>query len=62
MPPTQYSTALKSGKKDIQTRAAAEQSTELPCLDSILEKVEIRGEVPLGLIDILRAEFYAYSG
>ena len=52
MPPTQYSTALKSGKKDIQTRAAAEQSTELPCLDSILEKVEIRGEVPLGLIDI----------
>ena len=52
MPPTQYSAALKSGKKDIQTRAAANLPTELPCLDAILENVEIRGEVPLGLIDI----------
>ena len=52
MPTNHYLTALKAGKKDLQTKAAAGLSTELPALDSILEGVEIRGEVPLGLIDI----------
>ena len=52
MPTNHYLTALKAGKKDLQAKAAAGLSTELPALDSILEGVEIRGEVPLGLIDI----------
>ncbi|MCC8081689.1 MAG: BMP family ABC transporter substrate-binding protein [Lachnospiraceae bacterium] len=52
MPQGEYAAALKAGKKDIQTRAAAGLPTELPALDAILENVEIRGEVPLGLIDI----------
>ncbi|MCD8365267.1 MAG: BMP family ABC transporter substrate-binding protein [Clostridiales bacterium] len=52
MPQGEYAAALKAGKKDIQTRSAAGLPTELPALDTILENVEIRGEVPLGLIDI----------
>lgn len=52
MPQTHYSTALHAGKKEIQARNSAGLSTELPALDSILETESIRGEVPLGLIDI----------
>ncbi len=47
-----YLSALKLGKKEIQARAAADQSVELPALDAILENVQIQGEAPLGLIDI----------
>ncbi|MCC8029597.1 MAG: BMP family ABC transporter substrate-binding protein [Lachnospiraceae bacterium] len=52
MPQGEYAAALKAGKKEIQARAAAGLPTGLPALDDILEHVEIRGEVPLGLIDI----------
>ncbi|MCD8365403.1 MAG: BMP family ABC transporter substrate-binding protein [Clostridiales bacterium] len=47
-----YLAAFKAGKKDIQAKAAQHQPVTLPALDAILENVEIRGEVPLGLIDI----------
>lgn len=52
MPSSHYTSAMKAGKRDLQARIAAGESAELPALDSILENVEIRGEVPLGLIDI----------
>ena len=47
-----YTAALKAGKRDLHLRIAAGKPAGLPALDSILENVEIRGEVPLGLIDI----------
>lgn len=52
MPQAHYASAMKAGKKELQARAALNLPTELPALDAILEKVEIRAEVPLGLIDI----------
>lgn len=52
MPQAHYSIALKTGKKDIQTRESAGLPTELPSLDAILKNESIRGEIPLGLIDI----------
>ncbi|MCD7982133.1 MAG: BMP family ABC transporter substrate-binding protein [Clostridiales bacterium] len=56
MPQAEYAAALKAGKKDIQTRAAAGLPTELPALDALLEGIEIRGETPLGLVDIPTAQ------
>ncbi|MCD8332547.1 MAG: BMP family ABC transporter substrate-binding protein [Clostridiales bacterium] len=47
-----YLAAQKLGRKEMQARAALSQPDTLPALDIILEDVEIRGEVPLGLIDI----------
>lgn len=47
-----YLAAMKAGKKDMQAKSVSEETDLLPALDSILENVEIRGEVPLGLIDI----------
>ncbi len=47
-----YSAAAKAGKKEVQSRLAAGLPAELPDLDSILDGAEIRGEVPLGLMDI----------
>lgn len=48
----EYLSAVKSAKKEMAARQAAGLSTQLPALDTILKDVEIRGEVPLGLIDI----------
>ncbi len=47
-----YEAAVKAGRKDIQSRMAADLPTTLPALDDILEGAEIRGEVPLGLLDV----------
>jgi basic membrane lipoprotein Med (substrate-binding protein (PBP1-ABC) superfamily) len=47
-----YRTALKAGKKDLQTRTTQKLPTELPSLDAILETEDISCEVPLGLLDI----------
>ncbi len=52
MPQATYEEAAKAGKKEIQAREAAGLPTMLPVLDEILSGAEIRGEVPLGLIDI----------
>lgn len=52
MPMDYYRAALKSGKKDLQTRTLQKLPVELPALDTILRNVEISSEVPLGLIDI----------
>lgn len=52
MPQGHYSAALKAGKKELQACASSGRPTELPVLDTILEHVDIRGEVPLGLMDI----------
>ncbi len=52
MPHVEYDAAVKAGKKELQARAAAHQPTSLPALDEILKGVEIRGEVPLGLMDV----------
>ncbi|MCD8217733.1 MAG: BMP family ABC transporter substrate-binding protein [Clostridiales bacterium] len=51
-PQEHYLSALKMGKKDLPSGSSPEQPETLPALDTILENVEIRGEVPLGLIDI----------
>ncbi len=47
-----YDAALKAGRKEVQSLTAAGLSATLPALDNILEGVEIRGEVPLGLMDV----------
>ncbi len=52
MPHEDYLSALKAGKKEIQARLAAGLPTELPALDDILANAQIRGEVPLGLMDV----------
>lgn len=47
-----YRAAQKAGKKDLQTRTSQKLPVEMPALDTILEHVDISGEVPLGLVDI----------
>ncbi len=47
-----YEDALRAGEKEIKSRAAAGLPTTLPALDDILDDAEIRGEVPLGLMDV----------
>ena len=43
-----YRAAQKAGKKDLQTRTSQKLPVEMPALDTILEHVDISGEVPLG--------------
>ncbi len=52
MSKVEYLAALKLGRKEIQARTASEEPTALPALDAILEDAQIRGETPLGLIDV----------
>ena len=47
-----YKAAARAGKKDLQNRTAQKLPTQMPALDTILEHVDISGEVPLGLVDI----------
>ncbi len=47
-----YRAAQKLGKKDYQARQAKGLNPTLDVLDSLLEHVDIVGEVPLGLVDI----------
>lgn len=47
-----YRAAQRAGKKDLQTRTSQKLPVEMPALDTILEHVDISGEVPLGLVDI----------
>ena len=46
-----YRAAQKAGKKDLQTRTSQKLPVEMPALDTILEHVDISGEVPLGLVE-----------
>ncbi|MCC8141426.1 MAG: BMP family ABC transporter substrate-binding protein [Lachnospiraceae bacterium] len=52
MPKYDYDDAQKAGRKEIQNRKALGLPTALPALDDVLEGKEIRGEIPLGLIDV----------
>ncbi len=52
MPQAHYEAASKAGKKEIQARVVAGLPATLRGLEEILAGAGIRGEVPLGLIDV----------
>lgn len=52
MPLTEYTTALRLGKKQYQDAQSKGETPFLPALDDILEDADIVSEVPLGIMNI----------